>query len=72
MQTLVIKGVRGGEFPGEVNVTVAPSKNAKMLHGLFIASNFHYPVPGNDGEKARSELVTRYLQQEWKGAKVAE
>src|SRR5438132_722602 len=31
MAQLVVKGVRGGDFPGEVNITVAPSR--KFPHG---------------------------------------
>ncbi|MEQ1850481.1 MAG: hypothetical protein ABMA01_02705 [Chthoniobacteraceae bacterium] len=68
METLVVKGTRGGEFPGEVNVTVAPSKNPKMPHGLFVRSNFHFPVPRNESGTPRSELVVPYVQKEWKSA----
>lgn len=68
MQTLVIKGVRGGEFPGEVNVTVAPSKGSKMLYGLFVGSNFHFPVPRNESDTPRSEQVVPYVETEWKNA----
>ena len=68
MASLVIKGVRSGEFPGEVNVTVAPSRNPKMPHGLFVASNFHFPVPRNESGTPRSELVLPYVEKEWKSA----
>jgi hypothetical protein len=43
MASLVIKGVRSGEFPGEVNVNVAPSRNPKMPHGLFVSSKLSLP-----------------------------
>jgi hypothetical protein len=68
MQTLVMKGERGGDFPGEVNVTVAPSNNPKMPHGLFISSNFHYPVPRNESGTPRSECVVPFVEREWKMA----
>ena len=68
METLVIKGVRGGEFPGEVNVTVAPSKHPKIPRGLFINSNFHYAVPRNESGTPCSERVVRYMEMEWKSA----
>jgi hypothetical protein len=68
METLVIKGVRGGEFPGEVNVTVAPSKNPKMPRGLFVSSNFHFPVPRNESGTPRSECVVPFMEKEWKSA----
>ena len=48
MALLMIKGVRTGDFPGEVNINVAPSK--KFPHGLLVSSNFHYAVPANEGD----------------------
>ena len=68
MRSLVIKGERSGEFPCEVNVTVAPSNNPKMPHGLFVSSNFHYPVPRNENGTARSECVVPFVKTEWKAA----
>ena len=66
MAHLGIKGVRGGDFPGEINITVAPSN--KFSHGLLIGSNFHYVVPRNEKGTAQSERVPKYLQQMWKPA----
>jgi hypothetical protein len=68
MQTLVIKGVRGGNFPGEVNVTVAAIRTPKMPRGIFISSNFHYTVPLDEGGIPRSESVRAYVEGEWKSA----
>ncbi|MDB6151696.1 MAG: hypothetical protein JWL90_149, partial [Chthoniobacteraceae bacterium] len=68
MESLVIKGTRGGEFPGDVNVTVAPSKHPKMPQGLFISSNFHYAVPRNESGTPRSECVLSFIEAEWKNA----
>ena len=69
MDTLVVKGVRGGDFPGEVNVTVAPSKPpSKFKHGLFVSSNYHYPVPRHGSGTPRSELVVPFIENEWKSA----
>jgi hypothetical protein len=66
MQQLVIKSERRGDFPGEVNVTVAPSNNPKMPHGLFVGSNYHYRVPRNEGGTPRSECVVPFVESEWK------
>lgn len=68
MEQLIIKGARGGDFPGEVNVTVAPSRHPKFSHGLFVASNFHFSIPKNEDGTPRSELAKRYIAAEWKGA----
>lgn len=68
MKSLIIKGQRGGDFPGEVNVTVAPSNRRNMPHGLLISSNFHYPVPRNESGTARTELVVPFIEMEWKNA----
>jgi len=68
MANLAIKGVRGGDFPGEINVTVAPSKQPRFPHGLFISANSHYVVPRNESGTARSECVPEFLRSEWKPA----
>ena len=68
METLIIKGMRGGEFPGEINVTVAPSKNPKMARGLFISANYHFVVSRNESGTPRSECVAPYVEHEWKTA----
>ncbi len=66
MALLMIKGVRTGDFPGEVNVNVAPSK--KFSHGLLVSANFHYTVPAKEGDTPQSERVSRYVQEMWKPA----
>jgi len=66
MQSLTIKGVRSGEFPGEINVTVQPSK--RFRYGLFVSSNYHYSVPLDDAGTPRSERAIEYLSAEWKTA----
>jgi len=66
MALLMIKGVRTGDFPGEVNVNVAPAK--KFSHGLLVSSNFHYTVPAKEGDTPQSERVSRYVQEMWKPA----
>lgn len=66
MALLMIKAVRTGDFPGEVNVNVAPSK--KFVHGLLVSSNFHYTVPPSEGDEPNSERVVKYVQQMWKPA----
>ena len=66
MQSLTIKGVRSGDFPGEINVTIQPS--ARFRYGLFVSSNYHYSVPLDDAGTPRSERVIDYLTDEWKTA----
>ena len=68
MEMLVIKGEREGQFPGHINVTVAPSKNPKMPRGIYIHSNFHFPVPRNESGMPDSDLVVPYIETEWKNA----
>ena len=63
---LNIKGVRGGQFAGDINVSVAPAK--KFIHGLLVSSNFHYPVPRNESGTPQSGRVIEYLQEMWKPA----
>jgi hypothetical protein len=66
MALLSVKGALPGSFPGEINVNVAPSR--KFVHGLLVASNFHYPVPPDAKGTPRSEEGPRYIQQTWKPA----
>lgn len=58
-----IKQVREGKFPGEVNIDVQPSK--KYSPGLYIQSNWHYPVPSS---AKPCEAVSEYLRAEWVAA----
>jgi hypothetical protein len=68
MANLVVKGVRKGDFPGDINVTVSPSRHSRMRHGISISSNFHYPVPQSEDGIPDSYLLTPYLNHEWKPA----
>jgi hypothetical protein len=69
MQTLTVKGIREGNFPGKINITVSPHMTSKMPHGLSIHSNYHFPVPPHaDGETPRSDLVVAFLHEQWKPA----
>jgi hypothetical protein len=66
MALLSVKGALPGDFPGEVNINVAPSR--KFVHGLLVGSNFHYAVPRDDKGTPRSVEVPRYVQQMSKAA----
>lgn len=66
MEFLTIKGVRSGEFPGEININVAPSK--KFKHGFLVSSNYHYPILTNERDTPPSEHAIKYLQNMWKPA----
>jgi hypothetical protein len=64
--SLTVKGVRAGQFPGEVNITVQPSKRFRF--GLFISSNCHYSVPVDGAGLPRSEQALGFLEADWKTA----
>ncbi|MBI5384797.1 MAG: hypothetical protein HZA90_08915 [Verrucomicrobia bacterium] len=66
LQSLTIKGIRTGDFPGEVNVTVQPSKRFRF--GLCVGSNSHFPVPRDDSGMPCSEKAISFLTAEWKTA----
>jgi hypothetical protein len=66
MALLSVKGALPDDFPGEVNINVAPSR--KFVHGLLVSSNFHYAVPRDDKGTPRSVEVPQYLQHMWKAA----
>lgn len=66
MQSLTIKGVRSGDFPGEINVTLQPSK--RFRYGLFVSSNSHYSIPLDESGSPRSDQAIEYLVHEWKTA----
>jgi hypothetical protein len=66
MQSLTIKVLRKGDFPGEVNLTVEPS--AKFNPGIFIRSNYHYPVTSGAVHSGASELILKFLKAEWNTA----
>lgn len=66
MQSLVIKAPRSGDFPGEINVTIEPS--AKFRPGIFVAVNYHYPLPVDVVHAGASEALLKFLKSEWKNA----
>ncbi len=68
MQSLTIKGVRGGEWPGEINITLQPSNPKRFRYGLLVSSNYHYTIPLTDAGTPRSEKVVDFLGTEWKAA----
>jgi hypothetical protein len=66
MQSLTIKGVRDGDFAGEINVTVEPS--ARYSPGIYVRSNYHYPLPENTAHGDASKLLLQFLRSEWEPA----
>ena len=66
MQSLTIKAVRAGGFPGFINVLVQPSP--RFRYGLFVSSNYHYDVPLDEAKTPRPGLAVKYLTDEWKVA----
>ncbi len=69
LATMMIKGKLTENFVGDINVTVAPSApTTKLTHGLFISSNYHFPVPQDDSATPHSERVVKFIQEMWKPA----
>jgi hypothetical protein len=66
MQSLTIKAQRGGDFPGEINVTVEPS--ARYMPGIFVLANYHYSLPKETVHAEGSERLLKFLRAEWNPA----
>jgi hypothetical protein len=66
MRSLNITALRTGEFPGQTNITVEPS--LRFPPGLFVQSNYHYPVPAEAIHTTAVELVLKFLKEEWNPA----
>lgn len=66
MRSLVIKSLRKGEFPGELNVTVEPS--AKFPPGIFVQVNCHFGLPSDPAHVGAAELALKFIKAEWKSA----
>jgi hypothetical protein len=66
MQSLTIKALRRGDYPGEINATVEPS--VKHRPGVFLKVNYHYSLPRETIHAGAAELVLRFIEAEWKSA----
>ena len=66
MQSLTVKAPRGGEFPGEINLTVEPS--GKFPPGVFVKANYHYGLPTETVHGGAAELALKFIRAEWKPA----
>lgn len=66
LQSLTIKAQRKGEFPGEINISVEPS--AQFAPGIFVRSNFHYPLPTNSVHAGAAEVLLKFIKTEWNPA----
>jgi hypothetical protein len=66
MQSLTIKAPRGGEFSGETNLTVEPSK--KFSPGILVRTNYHYGLPPETAHAGAAELALKFIKSEWKPA----
>jgi len=66
MRSLTIKAQRRDAFPGEINITVEPS--VKFPPGIFVRSNFHYPLPADSIHAGAAELLLKFLRGEWNTA----
>lgn len=66
MQSVSVKAVRKGEFPGEINIKVEPSR--PFPPGLFVTSNWHYPLPADAVHSGATGLLLNFLKTEWNSA----
>lgn len=63
MQLITIRGERGGPFPGEINVTVAPS--VQYPPGIFVKSNYHYGIAPDKVHAGAAEQALKFMRSEW-------
>lgn len=63
MQSLAIKAPRGGDYPGETNVTVGPSDRCKP--GLVVHVNTHYGVSEDLQQISGANAVRSFIVAEW-------
>lgn len=66
MQSLTIKARRAGEYPGDTYVTVEPS--AKFFPGVFVRSNYHFPLPQTEVHTGAAAVLLKFLEAEWEPA----
>ena len=66
MQSLTIKALRTGEFPGEINATVEPS--LKFPPGIYVRANYHFGLSPETVHAGASELALKFIRAEWKPA----
>ena len=65
MQTLVIKGRRLKDFPGEINVTVQPSPPSRFVYGLRVAVNFHYTSEVDRKVESSADDIASMIETHW-------
>ena len=66
MLSLSITAMRQGEFPGQINVRVEPSH--RFQPGLFVQSNYHFPLPREADHSGATELLLKFVKSEWNQA----
>ncbi len=66
MQSVTVKAVRRGEFPGEINIKVEPS--FRFQPGLFVQANYHYTLPADTVHSGATENLLKFLKSEWNSA----
>ena len=66
MQSLTIKSLREGDCPGEINVSIEPT--SRYSPGIFVRTNYHYPLPADKLHTGASELLLQFLRSEWEPA----
>lgn len=66
MQSLTVKSPRAGEFAGEMNITVEPSR--KFHPGIFVRSNYHYSVPADKLHSGSANQLIAFWKSDWERA----
>lgn len=68
MQSVTIKAPRNDDFRGEIYLTVEPSLDPRFDPGLFVRSNYHYPLPKETLHTGSTELLLRFINSEFEKA----
>ena len=65
MQSITIKAPLRGGFKGEVFLTVEPSMDIRFDPGLYVRSNYHYPLPKETLHSGSTALLMKFIQAEF-------
>lgn len=68
MQSVIIKAPHGGDFRGEMYLTVEPSQDPRFDPGLYVRSNYHFPFPNATLHAGSTELLLKFIKSEFEKA----
>jgi hypothetical protein len=69
MQSLLIKTLRKGEFPGEIFIWVEPSQDQRYHPGIFVRANYSYSLPKETIHSDSAEILIKFLKSDWDKAR---